>query len=163
MKLKVFILAICIQCVVIVFLCFHIKSKKNNTLGVSVNPINSNAIQKVSSNDLRYFYEPKANTVEEVHKDWLLNTPKYTINNDTLNERFNYDVQKKQGTFRIITLGDSFTFGENVDTKDNYTEQLEDLLNSKCSLNKFEVINLVDEMMKSNKVCESNVNYIFKK
>lgn len=94
----------------------------------------------------RYFYEPRANRIINTHPAWLPSDYDYknTINADTLNERFNYQVKKEANIFRIITLGDSFTFGEFVNTADNYPEQLEDLLNQKneCRGNKFEVINL---------------------
>lgn len=71
--------------------------------------------------------------------------PKYTINSDALNERFDYDIEKKEGDFRIITIGDSNTFGENVSTENNWTEVLEDRLNKEkiCQkVKKYEVINL---------------------
>lgn len=116
--------------------------QKERVLGVASKPINKKIIQDTKSGNLKHYYEPKQNAVEEVSLSWLPYLPKYTINNDTLNERFDYNIKKKEGVFRIITLGDSFTFGENVDTKDNYSEQLEDMLNAKCLSNEFEVINL---------------------
>jgi len=76
---------------------------------------------------------------------WLPYIPEITINSDTLNERFDYTISKSNDTFRIITLGDSFTFGQYVHTKDNFSEVLEDLLNSQLHCNSpklFEVINL---------------------
>lgn len=143
MKSKALILLICIQSITAIFLFFQIRDKYKNTLGVSISPINSNTIVQTPSGGLKYFNEPKANTVEEVTEDWLTHKPKYTINNDSLNERFDYPVKKEKSVFRIITLGDSFTFGANIDTKDNYSEQLEDLLHERCSDNKtYEVINL---------------------
>lgn len=142
MKIKVFFVLIFVQILTIVFLFFQIKRKNGTTLGISVNPIDSTTIQRTQIGSLHYFYEPKANTTQEVHKIWLPYVPKYTINSDTLNERYDYHVKKDLGVFRIITLGDSFTFGENVDTKNNYSEQLEDLLNARCLKNRYEVINL---------------------
>lgn len=62
-----------------------------------------------------------------------------------MNERFNYSIEKPKGTYRIITLGDSFTYGLNVNTEDNWTERLENVLNTdlKCkNIDKFEIINL---------------------
>jgi len=145
MKLRIFTVVVCIQIIGIAILFIYIQKKRNDTLGVSINPISSKTIQQVSVGELKYFFEPKANTVEESHREWLTYVPKYTINNDSLNERFNYDAKKKQEVFRIITLGDSFTFGENVNTKDNWTELLEDMLNKNnicTNINKIEVINL---------------------
>ena len=54
-------------------------------------------------------------------------------------------IKKNKDTFRIITLGDSFTFGMYINTKDNWTELLEDKLNSDMgckNISMFEVINL---------------------
>ena len=145
MKSKIFIVPIiCIQVVIVAALFLQIQRKRSNILGVSVNTIDSKAVQKTPSG-LKYFYEPKANTTEEPQRDWLPYIAKYTINSDTLNERFDYSVQKKPGVFRIITLDSSFTFGENVSTKDNWTEKLEDELNNHhiCDKTKgYEVINL---------------------
>lgn len=38
-----------------------------------------------------------------------------------------YDLAREEGTFRIIVLGDSITFGINIPFESIYTEQLEDL------------------------------------
>ena len=93
---------------------------------------------------LKYFYEPKPDTTELDGQKWLGYVPTYTINSDALNERREYSVEKEDGVFRIVTIGDSFTFGAFVNTQDNYSERLEDILNSQlCSQTKqFEVINL---------------------
>jgi lysophospholipase L1-like esterase len=98
-----------------------------------------------SSNKFKYYFEPKANIVIKDSPIWLNKTVEYTINSDNLNERYNYDTKKDNNIFRILTLGDSFTFGVNVATKNNFTEVLEDILNTKmkCNkLNKIDVINL---------------------
>lgn len=145
MRSRLFFVIIGIQLVVVVFLFLKIKNKNNNILGVSVNVINSKSIQKTPTEELKHFFEPKPNTTETIQLEWLSSNPKYTINNDSLNERYEYDVVKKQGVFRIITVGDSFTFGVNVSTKDNWTEVLEDKLNKEKTcpgIQKYEVINL---------------------
>lgn len=141
MKRKLFVFIVCIQICIVIALLVQLQNKKN-TLGISISTIDSKTIQKTPISGLSYFYEPKPNSTEEVYKDWLTNTPRYTINKDTLNERFDYTIKKKKNVFRIITLGDSFTFGEYVDTKNNYPELLEDKLNAQCSNTTFEVINL---------------------
>ncbi len=67
------------------------------------------------------------------------------INADGLNQMQDYPATKSAGTYRIITIGDSFTYGENVNTQENYPSQLENLLNSKLqckNIKKFEVLNL---------------------
>lgn len=99
-------------------------------------------IKKTQS--LRYFYEPKPNSIDDANT-WNPNKATYNINADTLNERFNYSIQKSKDIYRIITLGDSFTYGLYVNTKDNWTERLEDNFNKNLlckKINRFEVINL---------------------
>lgn len=143
MKKMIFFTIISIQIGAIIFLYFQIKKKTNQDIKPSsLKNYDPKTIINTPSGRLKYFYEPAAHSTEEVHMDWQPYIAKYTINNDSLNERFNYEIKKNEGVFRIITLGDSFTYGENVDTKDNYSEQLEDLLNAQCKKSKFEVINL---------------------
>lgn len=92
-----------------------------------------------------HYFEPKPNTPETWKLDWLPYTAISTINAEGLNERYDYPEQKAEGVFRIVTLGDSFTYGMLVNTKDNYPEQLEDLLNSHICpprVRHFDVINL---------------------
>jgi len=93
--------------------------------------------------ELKYFSEPKANTVKkETNKSYKAT---YTINRDALNERFNYPIKKEKGTYRIMALGDSLTYGLYVNTNKNWTELLEDKLNKDFkfpNIKKFEVINL---------------------
>ncbi len=92
------------------------------------------------------YYEPIAFHREmQIAESWMVNPITYTINSDTLNERFDYALFKPPHTFRIVTLGDSFTFGMYVNTYENYSERLEDMLNTVApcdSVRKFEVINL---------------------
>lgn len=84
----------------------------------------------------KYFYEPDPKKTGKVLKQIPLEE-QYSINKDTLNDRFDYTVPKTPGVYRIVVLGDSSTFGLLVKTKDNWTEHLEDKLGKK-----FEVINL---------------------
>ncbi len=98
-----------------------------------------------SNSHLKHFYEPKQNKIVKDKNIFTSYIPEYTINSDGLNERFDYEIKKDPKVFRIIVLGDSFTFGKYVDTKDNYVERLEDKLNSKIfcpKYRKLEVINL---------------------
>lgn len=134
------------QIIVIGFLSFKIYQGKKNVLGeMSVNTISKESINLSPIDNLKGFFEPKPNTTEAIHRDWLSYVPKYTINSDALNERYDYSVKKDGSIFRIITLGDSYTFGVNVSTEKNWTELLEDYLNKSklCSkISKYEVINL---------------------
>lgn len=88
---------------------------------------------------MTHFYEP---TLTQEKHTWLPVAVKYTINKDKLNDRYDYSQSKDEGTYRILTIGDSFTFGENVNTEQNWTELLEDELNRLNCSKRFEVINL---------------------
>lgn len=96
-------------------------------------------------NILKYFYEPKPNTNEVWNPDWLGYTVINKINTDSLNSDHEFSVEKSNQTFRIITLGDSFTFGAFVNTDENFSSLLEKKLGQDFQCNtikKFEVINL---------------------
>lgn len=145
MRSKILFFLISVQIVVIVVLVVNINNKKKVLGETAVNVINKEDLIFPESNDLKYFYELKPNSIRHPKADWLTDIQSETINSDGLNERFEYDIEKPSDAFRIITLGDSFTLGEFVNTPDNYPEKLEDLLNNnlKCSsIKKFEVINL---------------------
>ncbi len=144
MKTKLFLSIVVIQLLIILFLGFSYLNKKNQKIlgEVAINPIPKEELVFPESGELKYFYEPIANSVVKDSNDWLPEGVNYTINADSLNERFDYEKEKSEGTFRIITLGDSFTYGLFVNTQDNYPEQLEDWLNSQLNCRKFEVINL---------------------
>lgn len=136
---------ILLEILIIVFLGLNIYKAKENVLSLmTINPIRRIDVVFNPAENLKYFYEPAPNTEERVNP-WVPMKAVYTINSDGLNERFDYNLEKKSTTFRIITLGDSFTYGLYVDTEDNWAEVLEDVLNAELScknLLKFEVINL---------------------
>lgn len=123
---------------------FIVIKKKLDSKIISVTHINKSSVDfpKAVPTPFANFYEPKPNIVDTGDENWLTFTPKYTINSDTLNEVKDYSVEKPRDIFRIITIGDSFTFGQFVNTKDNWTEQLEVSLNKICIDRKYEVINL---------------------
>jgi len=99
---------------------------------------------ELTKSKFKYFYSLKNNLVEK--NIWLNKEITYNYNSDGLHETNDYSLEKQPNVFRIITLGDSFTFGQNVDTKNNWTELLENELNNNqlafCENKKFEVINL---------------------
>ena len=133
-----------IQLIVIAFLGIQIRNKKQVLGSVSMNPIHEDSIEYTDANNLSHFYEPKSNTTQtEENLMAIPQTPK-DINSDSLNEPRDYMVEKPADTIRIITLGDSFTFGAYVKTEENWTERLEKKLTETpiCKDKKVEVINL---------------------
>lgn len=150
-KKYLFFIVILIQISIVGILYIQIYNKQNIFKTVSktiiVNPLKKEDYflnQKLG--DMKYFYEPKPNRV--IKSDPIspnMEKVNYTINQDRLNQINNYTGSKNKSTYRIITIGDSFTFGVNVNTKNNYPSQLEQLLNTKLScptIKKFEVLNL---------------------
>lgn len=136
------LLLVIVQIVVVIGLGINIYSR-TKVLGItSVNPINKSDLLFESANKLKYFYEPLPNSN-------LKNSrfgSEYTINSDSLNDRYEYSVKKNRNVFRIVAIGDSYTYGLYVNTEYNWPEKLEDKLSdfSHICNNKarFEVINL---------------------
>jgi len=98
-------------------------------------------------NGLKYFHEPAPDRKLTYEFSWT-GLVENGVNKDALKDRFNYSIKKASNVFRIITLGDSFTYGLHVSTADIWPEKLEDLLNSNLSCSKykkFEVINLGEQ------------------
>lgn len=144
LKTWIFPFLIFIQIVIVIFLSVNIFNKINKKL-VSISSLDKNTINILGTSSLKYFYEPKPNTVLNDDEKWLSEKVVYTYNEDSLNERFNYTIKKPSNIYRVIVLGDSFAQGAHVNTKDNWTELLEDKLNINLhckNISKFEVINL---------------------
>lgn len=141
---RVFRIIVSIELIILVVLTVYIGSIYLRKPSVEALHKEDLLLSKV--NGLKYFYEHRPNIVFSDHPSWLSYKATYTINGDGFNQQNteNFPVKKKSGTFRIMTLGDSFTFGAFVNTKDNYPSQLEDMLNklSCTNIKKFEVINL---------------------
>jgi len=152
MRKIVFLCIVILEIATISFLAGKIYLERSQVLGenVSINPILKDDVifpNQDKESNLKYFYELAPNTIINNKPTWLPSDYSYTIttNTDNLNERFDYSVEKNPDVFRIATIGDSHTLGAYVNTKDNYPERLEDMLNdnSLCKTsNKFEVINL---------------------
>lgn len=116
---------------------------------LSVTPLQKHTLQYSVSPSfaLRHYYGLQANTVQEDDMSILgmTGTASHTINADGLAGEQEYAVIKPEKTFRIISMGDSFTQGAFVGTKYNYSTILESLLNERMScsdIDHFEVINL---------------------
>lgn len=119
--------------------------QKGNVLGAQyVTRINKDSIDFYTDDFFTYFWEPKSNYQQTVKPDWLPYVATYTNNEDRLRGSKNYSILKPENVFRIITIGDSFTYGEYVNDADTYSQKLEDMLNASICNNvlKFEVINL---------------------
>ena len=116
-------------------------ARKNRVIVIKTSGLETNSYK---ADGLRYFYDLKPNDKVLWPADFIKNTVTNVYNNDGLNDTKNYLVVKEPKTFRIIALGDSFTFGVYVETKNNWTELLENKLNEKplCkNIDKFEVLN----------------------
>ncbi len=118
------------------------KTMSQNT---TVIPMNRETLSFPKSQQYPHFFElPKAISATE-SATWLPHEVTHTYNSDGLNDPFDYDTAKPPETFRIVTLGDSFTFGMWVPASENYSERLENMLNTKVScpgISRFEVLNL---------------------
>lgn len=150
MKSKLFILICSLEILIIVFL-----------LGKSLFPAKSDVLGATSSSAMRHedysypkidglehFYEPKPNFNKSIDLSWFGSeynySVTYTTNADGLRNPNNFLPNKEGKTFRIMTLGDSFTFGVFLNTQDTYPIQLSNKLNElKCEgVDNFEVLNL---------------------
>lgn len=129
---------------------FHRQNKLlDQQLAEQVTVINRDQTEQKLDQDLKYYWEFKPNQEQTDEKSWLENKVSYHINSDGLHDRFDYPINKEPDAYRIITLGDSFTFGQYLNTKQNWTELLENKVNhvlsprdQTCAINKIEVINL---------------------
>jgi hypothetical protein len=100
---------------------------------------------KIGFSRFKYFWQPKANSLEQPNPQLSFSKVKNRLNADGLNDRFNYSVKKPKDAFRIMVLGGSEAYGQYVETKYNWTELLEDDLNKNLNCvpyKKIEIINL---------------------
>lgn len=146
MKKRIIFYVVIAQLIIIATIITGIVNKKQAVLGESIklNKIDKDSVTTQKIDSLNHYYELKPG-IQHQYLDWK-NTggpeiPTYKINKDTLNQIKDIDTKKPDDVFRIVTIGDSFTFGVNINTEDNYPSQLQDFLNKNCT-NKFEVLNL---------------------
>ncbi len=137
-----------IECVCLVIICYEFWYQKTHVpVRIQVMPIQKEYLFFPQDTNLKFYSEPKANISKQEDLSYIgiSKTITHTFNADGLNERFDYPLEKEKDVFRIVSLGDSFTEGAFVDTKDTYSEVLEDMLNAQLScsgIRRFEVINL---------------------
>lgn len=144
-SIKWLILIEIIFLIAIIILGVHIKRNIDGKIrGIFTTTLKKEGLL-IDDDSLKHFYEPKPNSIWIDDPDWLGYITSNTINSDALNERYEYSIEKPSGTFRIISLGASITFGAHIPTQANYSEILEDLLNTSLlcpSWTHFDVINL---------------------
>lgn len=131
---------------IIIFLCVRVVGqvqKQIHAVKYAANLPAAVYYPQVKSERFPHFFEPEAARIINDNPDWLGHNVSYSINADNLNERNDYPIIKPADGFRIVMLGDSFTYGLFVNTYENYTELLEDYLAGKCPDGRqYEVINL---------------------
>lgn len=137
------LLSLIILCIVFGYLL------KKNLWPSNVGPNMDDRKIKTLSNksQLKFYYELKPNLKFKSNLSYLGREFNYSIEYDTNSDGFNqlteFPLVKTNNSYRIITIGDSFTFGESVNTKDNFPSQLQTLLNKECKNNmRYEIFNL---------------------
>lgn len=147
----VFLTVALVEFIVIVTLWRGNPLQKKQVLGanMSINDLEGDYVVPNAQNTYKNFYELKPSTVKQVNLPYKNiggpQYPVYRINNDGLNQVTDYTPAQRQGVFRIAAIGDSFTFGINVNTSQNYPSQLETLLSDDpgCkNSDSFQVFNL---------------------
>lgn len=104
-----------------------------------VNTLNSDDVGPNPQSRYQFFYENKPSRVINETSRFTGEQITYIHNHDGLNNLNDYPLEK-DGQVRIAAIGDSFTYGLNVSTKDNWVSRLQDQLNGDCK-KKFEVLN----------------------
>lgn len=143
-----FTVIVALQLIVIVATSKYIFNIINNgkVLGsASPNLYSDSGILESPDSEFEHYYKLNPEHLITEIRFWDQSKALITINRDGLNERNNYSILKADNTFRILTLGDSFTYGQFIDTNNNWTERLEDMLNDKSICQSpftYEVINL---------------------
>jgi len=144
----IIVIIIEIVCIGIVSKILYIKKNLARTNSDPyIIPIKKEFIRFPLDTTLHYYYELQPNSQKEDDFSYmrLSGSVIHTINADGLNEGKEYAVKAPPRTFRIISLGDSFTEGAFVETDKNYSQVLENMLNTqlRCrDIDQYEVINL---------------------
>jgi lysophospholipase L1-like esterase len=96
-------------------------------------------IRQVSNNTIPWEWIPNC---EEFYCGWFVSIPptKIKINSDGFRD-YEYKIEKPPNNYRIIALGDSFTFGAGVELEDSWPKILEKKLNELNNGIHYEVLN----------------------
>jgi len=139
---RIFFYIVIAELVIILCLVYGLTHKHK----IYVDPIWIKLYNFGNSSTFKYYYEPKPGQRIGPNTPFGASyTAHYSVNFDSLYSLTNYQVNKPEKTFRIVTLGNSFTAGLYVNTGRDWPSDLEHLLTEslKCTnINKFEVINL---------------------
>lgn len=143
MKKRIIIYLVIFQIILAAIVVRHFFDKKT----ISVDPLGGFVVEPTLIKGLPGFYEPIPNTNISSDLSWMGNEYKYsityTINSVGFNQIQDFPTEKDKNVFRIMTIGDSFTFGANVNTKDSYPSQLQNIIEKQCKTNKkIEVLNI---------------------
>lgn len=136
------------ECIVAAFLgykLYTIAHQRKNVLGTNIIRIHKSNLILPQDKELNSYYEPKPNDTQEIIGHNIYPKSTLTINSDGINSPHEYSIHKQNDTYRIVTIGDSFTLGLFVNTTDSWPYLLENDLNHHmvCPLyKKFEVLNL---------------------
>jgi hypothetical protein len=145
-KKYLFIILLIAQISIIGFLSNQLYTNTHVLGTISINPIQKDTLISSPNSKLKFFYEPKPNTILKPDSTFDgLEDVTYITNSDGLHQKENYAISKTPGTFRIVAIGDSFTAGSKIHTGDSYPSQLNTILNETLScltIKKFEVLNL---------------------
>lgn len=114
-----------------------------DTVSTTITWLEVNAVPLVRDADLLWRNEPSARRTQLVNPQTLGRTDSWTIQNNREGFRGPERVigNAKANVLRIVCIGDSVTFGFNVDQPDTYPQQLADLLVRRHPGHRFEVVN----------------------
>lgn len=146
-KIKLFVFITLIEVICIIILLTNLSQKnQSHILGaeVHIEPIKSQDYIYPKNTYLKSYYIPVTGYVRREQISWSNKSVAYHLNNEGFNNFKDFAIEKPHNVFRILTLGDSYTFGLYVNTSENYPTLLETTLNTKqcTNLQSYEVINL---------------------